>query len=191
MSRQPFTGKLVGVLGGVLGSVLLTGAVVWLSTRAGSTSPEGAALPSPLEQTTGTSHAATATSSAAPSPISEKSVRRLARDGTILDTPATGAVPEVTIDVAMKSAHREFPGILYGEEVPTESGLVSATIRDHGPDSGHCLCWAFIYSGVPIPIMGGLPPDQGGASLPAHYLSDFLVLMDAKTGKFITAETLA
>ena len=123
MSRHPFTEKLVGVLGGVLGLVLLTGAVVWLSTRAGSTNPEGLAFRTALGQTTGTPHATTATSSPAPTPISEKSVRRLARDGTFLDTPATNAVAEVTIDAAMKSAHQEFPGILYGE-VPTESGLV-------------------------------------------------------------------
>ncbi|GBC86916.1 hypothetical protein HRbin12_00916 [bacterium HR12] len=121
-------------------------------------------------------------------PMNQALVAGLARQGiTIEDTSAEGAIPPAE---AVATARIAVP--LVADAAPTES-LVLITDEVYGPEDAsggvqplyvERLVWAVVFTGVKVPILGGVWVEGD------TYLADMVVFVDARSGEFLRAIAL-
>jgi hypothetical protein len=131
-----------------------------------------------------------------PRPLSADTLRRMKAQGAVVATDPS-AVPVVGWDEAVRIASRSFGMIASKAPVEGAYGRVTNyqhTRRENPRDRSSSTVrviedrpmWLHLYDGVKMPVLGPLE-----TTVPEFNLVDFLIYVDARTGRIPRAETLA
>lgn len=180
-SRRRPRWSFIAPLAGVAVAAAMVGLVIWFDPPTGETS---GATPLP---TTGEGITDPKSQLIPASPLSEQTLEQMQKRGiraSLLDPQDTQ--PPVSASEARAALAQE------GSGEPGEMSLATVTVDAYLDRSGqriidNRMVWVALFPDTDVFLFG---PIQGSEDRPAAHKADMIVMVDATSGKFLTAETI-